>query len=148
MRGQAGEARQPEAWAGRGTAALTAGSGWAGHDWAIQTCAYSRRRWQQSRRSAVWRSGVVHVVVRRACARCGDCCLSHKGAGTRGAERARSLCCRQLPCAFPARSGFTPRRATQASTGNARAALRCAARTVPRGAGKARAVPRRVGNAR
>jgi hypothetical protein len=39
IRGRAGEAHQPEALAGRGEAALAAGSGWAGHDEAIQSCA-------------------------------------------------------------------------------------------------------------
>jgi hypothetical protein len=39
MRVRAGEAHQSEARAGRGEAALAAGSRWAGHDEAIQTCA-------------------------------------------------------------------------------------------------------------
>jgi hypothetical protein len=143
MRGRAREAHQPEALTGRGEAALAAGSGWAGHDKAIQTCAgrvitqlweFGRRQCQQSRRSAAWRAGAVHVVGRRACA---GCRLSHKGAGTRGAARARVR-----PCTFPALCGSAPRRATQGSArmlcGQAGTRACCAARRHARCAARAR----------
>ncbi len=61
MRWRAGEARQPEALAGRGEAALAAGSWWAGHDVAIQTCVggavdvlQASMEEEQERRLACW----------------------------------------------------------------------------------------------
>jgi hypothetical protein len=63
-----------------------------------------RRRRQQSRRRDAWRAGAMYIVGRRACAGCG---LSHQGAETSGAARARSLCCpaRSPLCAISRRAG-------------------------------------------
>jgi hypothetical protein len=103
--------------------------------------AFCRCLWQQRRRRDARRAGAVYVVGRRACA---GCWLSHQGAGTRGAARARSLCCpaRSPRCAVSRRTG--PHRAaqgTRALRSQAPRALRCV-RTVQRCAEKARVVPR------
>jgi hypothetical protein len=149
MRGRTGEARQPEARAGRGEPLWLQGAGGWGMTRRLrpergELWAFCRRRWQQSRRRDAWRAGAVYVVGRRACA---GCRLSHQGAGTRGAARLRSLCCpaRSPRCAVPRRAG--PHRAaqgTRALRSQAPRALGCA-RTVQRCAEKARAVPRREG---
>jgi hypothetical protein len=153
MRRRTGEARQPEARAGRGEPRWLPGAGgWGmrlrperGERWA-----FCRRQWQQSRRRDAWRAGAVYVLGRRACAGCG---LSHQGAGTSCAARVRSLCCtaRSPRCAFSRRAG--PHRAaqgTRALHSQAPRALRCA-RTVQRSercAAKVHSVPHLAGKAR
>jgi hypothetical protein len=62
MHGWAGEAHQPEALAGRGEAALAAGSGWAGHDKAIQTCAGRSVGVQQALMAACGLTGKKRAV--------------------------------------------------------------------------------------
>ncbi len=136
MRGRTGEARQPEARAGRGEPRWLPGAGGRGTTRRLrpergERWAFCRRRWQQIRRRDAWRAGAVYVVGRRACAGCG---LSHQGAETSGAARARSLCCpaRSPRCAVSRRAG--PHRAAQgthALRSQAPRALRCA-RTVQR----------------
>jgi len=123
MRRPTGEARQPEARAGRSEPRWLPGAGGRGMTRRLrpergERWACCRRRWQQSRRRDAWRAGAVYVVGRRACAGCG---LSHQGAlgaETIGAARARSLCspARSPRCAVSRRAG------PQGSTGNARAA--------------------------
>jgi hypothetical protein len=135
MRVCAGEAHQfrvPEARAGRGKAALAAGSGWAGHDEAIQTCAGRAVGVRQALMAAeqeerrvparAWRACAVHVVGKRACAGCG---LSR-----RVQERAAPIA--RVPCAtlrVPRAARF---RAAQGSTGNTRAARPGATRAAQR----------------
>jgi hypothetical protein len=141
MRGRTGEARQPEALAGRGEPRWLPGAGGRGMQLRPEQgerWAFCRRPWQQGRRRDAWRAGAVYVVGRRACTGCG---LSHQGAGTSCAARARSLCCtaRSPRCAVSHRAG--PHRAaqgTRALCSQAPRVLRCA-RTVQRCVAKARA---------
>ncbi len=93
MRWRTGEAGQPEARAGPGEPRWLPGAGGLGMTLRLRPergewWAFCRCRWQQSRRREEWRACAVYVVGRRACA---GCWLSHQGAGTRCASRARSL---------------------------------------------------------
>jgi hypothetical protein len=136
MRGQTGEARQPEALAGRGEPRRLPGAGGRGMARPFrpergERWAFCRHQWQQSRRRDAWRAGAVYVVGKRACPGCG---LSHQGAGTRGTARACSLCCpaRPLRCAVLRRAGqHRAAQGTLALRSQATRALLCA-RTVQR----------------